>query len=180
MPESLDFVEAFYQETKEKVEKGEGAIPEERHRLLWLGGMPYYDYRLIDWMEQEFGTVIVLDGTNLFPHQKVPLNLADPIHCLAEMLVYSQGGWGLYCDFNEFTIGPLIQKCLEYKIDAAISFVNFGCKQFCGPLDRLLRDEFKKIGVPKLTLDGDINDPRVAPIPQMRAKITDFFQMLQG
>jgi benzoyl-CoA reductase/2-hydroxyglutaryl-CoA dehydratase subunit BcrC/BadD/HgdB len=180
MPESLNFVESFYQETKGKVEKGEGVVPKEQYRLLWLGGMPYFDYRLIDWMEQEFGAVIVLDGTNILPYKKVSLNLTDPLYCLAEMQVYSQGGWGLYCDFNEYTIGPIIQQCLEYKVNAAISFVNFGCKQFCGPLDRLLRDELKKISIPMLTLDGDINDPRVVPVPQMRDKISQFFLMLQG
>ncbi|MBI2877942.1 MAG: 2-hydroxyacyl-CoA dehydratase, partial [Candidatus Tectomicrobia bacterium] len=89
MPQTVEFVRAFYQETAEKARRGEGAIPQERHRILWLGGMPYYDYRLIDWMEEEFGAVIVADGLNIWPHEKVLLDPSDPLGTLARIMVYS-------------------------------------------------------------------------------------------
>ncbi len=179
-PQLLEFVRTFYEETAEKVQKGKGAIPEERYRILWLGGMPYYDYRLIDWMEEEFGAVMVADGLNIFPHEKVPFDTSDPLAGLARLMNRGRGGWALYSDYNDKSAEAIVKKCQEYKVDAAINFVNFGCKQFCGPLDRILREDLRDIGVAKLTLDGDINDPSVVPVPQMRAKVKDFFAMLDA
>lgn len=179
-PQLLEFVQTFYEETAEKVRKGESAIPEERHRLAWFGGMPYYDYRLIDWMEQEFGAVIVADGLNVWPHEKIPFDASDPLGGLARLMNRGRGGWALYSDYNDNTAEAIVKGCQKYKVDAAISFVNFGCKQFCGPMDRILREDLKAVGIAKLTLDGDINDPSVVPVPQMRAKIKEFFAMLDG
>ena len=49
----------------EKVQKGEGAIPEEKVRLAWIANNIDFDLSIYDWLETEYGAVSVACGMSL-------------------------------------------------------------------------------------------------------------------
>ncbi|UCB42965.1 MAG: 2-hydroxyacyl-CoA dehydratase [Dehalococcoidales bacterium] len=51
-----DFIKAYYEEVKERVEKGVAACPNEKLRLMWMAGTPP---SWAKWAEEEYGAVCV-------------------------------------------------------------------------------------------------------------------------
>lgn len=177
LPGTLEYFKAFYQETQEKIARGEGHLSDERHRLIWVGGYPFFFMRVIDWVEEQYGAVVVGEAQNSVKHL-VGGDTSDPL----EFLARKAAGFGIWRVFRDFgTIAPeLVEQAKALKADGAIYFASAGCKQGCG-ITRLLRDTWgEAAGVPTLILDGDILDPRVTSVAQIQAQLQKFFAMLDG
>jgi benzoyl-CoA reductase/2-hydroxyglutaryl-CoA dehydratase subunit BcrC/BadD/HgdB len=67
----------------------------------------------------------------------------------------------------------------DYKMDGAIYFTQIGCKQGCGILRRLKDVLQGEIGVPLLIIDGDVVDPSIMPVEELKTKIEEFFELLE-
>lgn len=101
LPEAVKYLEARYREIKEQVDRREGAGHEERHRIIWYGGIPSFDLTLTDWLEQEYQATIVMNMANYLTGG--PGDTSDPIDYLARKAFWSgmrtygdaaQGGGG--------------------------------------------------------------------------------------
>lgn len=178
LPESIKYLEARYGELKGMVERGEGAVPDERHRITWLYILPYFDISITDWMADKHKAVIVVDLLS-FASDKVKLDPSEPIEFLTKKAY--KGGLikSTYGVFDEHGASrDFVKMCSEYNSDAVIMLAAWGCKQYCG-LSRILKDTVQeKLGLPMLILDADILDPRVVSSSQLKLKLDEFFGLL--
>jgi hypothetical protein len=77
-----DLVKAYYEEVKERVDKGIAAIPNEKLRLMWLAGTPPAWAR---WAEETYGAVCVAAEFSAIPIDSYPRTILnnDPMRTLA-------------------------------------------------------------------------------------------------
>ncbi|MBI1987145.1 MAG: 2-hydroxyacyl-CoA dehydratase [Nitrospinae bacterium] len=176
LPQTTEFFETLYRENQEKVDRGEGVLADERHRIAWFGGYPFFFTRITDWMEENFQTVVVGDGLCLIPNTPVE-DLSDPLECLARKNM-GASYWKItrsFCHVAE-DLGDLSK---EFGIDGAVFFASLGCKQNGGQM-RMFQDVWReKLGIPTLILDGDVMDPRVVSAEQMKVRLREFFPLLE-
>jgi benzoyl-CoA reductase/2-hydroxyglutaryl-CoA dehydratase subunit BcrC/BadD/HgdB len=178
--EAVNYFKARCQELQDRVDKKEGVIPEEKHRIAWLYVLPLFDLGIADWLQKEYKANIVMD-TFSYANPLVQLDTSDPIDYLAKKplkwgFVYQTYGADSVTGFAK-TMGRLAK---EYSADCAIALAHWSCNQYCGTL-KLLRDEIsEQTGIPLLILDGDLLDSRVVSSAQMKNKLTEFFNMIEG
>ena len=55
LPELVDYYKARYEETKKKVERGEGHLDDEKLRVVWAYGVYIPDITVYMWLEQMYG-----------------------------------------------------------------------------------------------------------------------------
>jgi benzoyl-CoA reductase/2-hydroxyglutaryl-CoA dehydratase subunit BcrC/BadD/HgdB len=178
LPDSIRFFQAKYEEVKEMVEKGKGVIPEEKHRLIWWGPAPFHSIQLFDWMAEEYQAVVVADPFNLVKRRRLP-DPSDPLACLAKkMLDFPIWKISSFYDGYRDEILREIQRVKdETGLDGAIFFAPFGCRQ-TSALQRIVRDDLLSLGLPTLTLDGDVTDPRISSFEQMKIPLREFLKIL--
>jgi benzoyl-CoA reductase/2-hydroxyglutaryl-CoA dehydratase subunit BcrC/BadD/HgdB len=176
LPETVETNKALYEETKEMVEKGEGAIPNERHRLIVNGVPPFWNMKFFDWMEEKFGAVVVVDLCNRFKPYQIE-DAADPLETVArKALKYNIKAMTEPCPGYTEESG-LIAK--EAGCDSSIYFAHFGCKLGCGAAHLtadILREE---ADIPTLVMDIDAYDPRVIPEAKMKDVTEEYFATLE-
>lgn len=178
--ESVDYYKARYQELKDKVDRKEGIIPEEKYRLAWLYVLPFFDLKMADWLQDTYKAVIVLDtfGIN---NPEITLDPEDPITFLAKKPLKRRFTYWSFAPSKEAeAVEGLAQMCREFKADAAVLLSHWSCQQWCG-MTQMLRDRITKdVGIPFLTVNGDLLDPRVVSSEDMRSNLTEFFTSVMG
>ena len=176
-PETTEVFRAQHQEVKERVEKGEGAIPNERFRVVTGGVFPFWNMRLFDWMEKEFGAVVVIDFRNRL-HMDSMIDTSDPLACLAHKIMYCFPLGRPQCLPNPEISEEGAEVAKEANCNASIYFTHFGCKITCGG-QRVTTDCLRDIaGITSLIVDVDAYDPRVVSESQIKDKISQYFDML--
>jgi benzoyl-CoA reductase/2-hydroxyglutaryl-CoA dehydratase subunit BcrC/BadD/HgdB len=180
LEDSADFFAAQLREVEERVAKGEGVVPEERFRLTANGAYPFFAMELIDWMQEEYGAVIVADMFNCTPWRPIgdDIETADPVELLAKKWLYFFGMEFFYGPTDE-GLDDVMNEIAEADIDGSIYFTHFGCKQTCG-LQKIYRDKIlEKMGVATIFVDMDISDPKIVSVDQMKGKIHEYMEMLE-
>ena len=174
------FLEAHCAELASRVTNKQGAAAEERYRLAWWVGFPFFELSLFDWMAKEFGATTVQDGFDMATLGTLELigDPKDPVEYVARKnMAYPVT---LLSSQFEDIRPKIVQAAKERQVNASIIFASFTCKQLA-LLTRLLRDCMsEEVGVPTLILDGDYCDKRVVSISQMKGRITEFFNMLDA
>jgi benzoyl-CoA reductase/2-hydroxyglutaryl-CoA dehydratase subunit BcrC/BadD/HgdB len=174
------FLEAHSSELAIRVANKQGVASEERYRLAWWVGFPFFELSLFDWLAKEFGATTVQDGFDMDALGTLELigDPQDPIEYVARKNM----AYPITLLSSQFAqIRPnIIRAAKERQVNASIIFASFTCKQLA-LLTRLLRDTMSQdVGVPTLILDGDYCDKRVVSISQMKDRITEFFSMLEN
>ena len=178
LPETLEFFKAQYEETRDKVERQQGGLPEERLRVAWFGLYPFFDMKLIDWMEDTYKASVAADMMNLLPFEENQLSFSDPWETLAWNRLNFMG---LRCclpyeGFKE----DMINTCREMNLDGFIFFANFGCKQTSNFFMLLRKDLSKELGLPILMITGDPLDPRITSTHQIKSLLDEYFKTLEA
>lgn len=156
--ELVDIQRQFRTELTEARDRlGPDADLEQTHRIGWLHLPPFYDTKLLDYIEIRCQAPIVLEEVNFVAWD--PLDESDPYRSLARKLL---------------TVGFLDQKQRVTGIRAGLALGRFnGCILYnhgfgrCSMSDasfiRHLREEMSQVAVPLLQLDGDCIDPTIDP-----------------
>jgi len=158
-----------------RVKEGRTAGPfEEKHRVLWVHVPPTYDVELFNWMEQQFGAMVVSNSLS-------STAILDPIDTgsLDSMLEgVAWQGLDMTMSLMRFDTQKLIQFSLQaydhYECDCMIITQHVGCNSICGARG-LIRDVCRKRDIPALFIELDYNDDRVLPIELLRTQIEEFF-----
>jgi benzoyl-CoA reductase/2-hydroxyglutaryl-CoA dehydratase subunit BcrC/BadD/HgdB len=174
----LNYFQERYQEVQARVDQKIGSIPDEQHRVAWLYVLPLFDLAIADWMEKEFGAVLVMD-TMCYASPDITLDPSDPIGYLGKKplkhgFLKLTWGDGAVTGFSK-VMAELIK---AYSADIAMMLAHWSCRHYCGTVKMLRDDVTQEAGVPFLIVDGDLLDSRVASPAQMRDKISQFFQTL--
>jgi predicted CoA-substrate-specific enzyme activase len=156
--ELVDIQKQFYQDLLERKNEIEGKVSiEDTHRVLWLHLPPFYDGRLLDYIEVTCNIPIVFEEVNTAGWDK--LDPKDPYRSLAKKLL---------------TVGLLDPHLRVEKIKEALILGKFtGCILYnhmfgrCALSDasfiKHLREELNDALIPLLVLDGDCMDPTIDP-----------------
>ena len=178
--EAIPVFKAVLDSSKRKLKKGEGALPEEKVRALWIYTSIYFDPMLIGWFN-EVGMSILMDLTAWFPMSPIDTSNTDTmIDGLAEeslnfpMTRQMRGAW----DDADGWAEDMVFLAKKLKADCCIFSGNPACKRAWGSL-RLLSDRLKEdVGIPTVTLDADSWDGRITSMPVVKEKIEDFIEAI--
>lgn len=162
-------------DTTERLRRGEGAVPEEKIRAIWYDVGHLWARLTFDWMEKEWGAVVVMD---LQAYQSVSYidtssydtmmrGLADKMfqHCMERLF-----GYALVDNYiNEF-----IRVYQDYKADCAL-VLGHNMDRNRGVWRSFVRQLCRERGIPLLMMDYDSFDPRAAAEGAIRYNIEQFF-----
>jgi benzoyl-CoA reductase/2-hydroxyglutaryl-CoA dehydratase subunit BcrC/BadD/HgdB len=179
----IDFLTELRDELKERVDKGIGAIENERFRVLWSSFTPFFDPTLMSFMQQKYGAVSVADMLSTW---RVDANLEanwmldphDPLGNLAYRTVLAPGN----CQYSSgIDVGAVLSdKSRRFKVDAAIFNNNWGCKTGAG-YGPIIKDELmRRVKVPTLTLHCDVLDHTFISRAEIESQMDSFFEMLEA
>ncbi|MDP6561220.1 MAG: 2-hydroxyacyl-CoA dehydratase family protein, partial [Candidatus Binatia bacterium] len=175
-PGGVEYFKAQRDELREMVTQNKGAVPDEKHRLCWIGGIPGYAMDLYDWMEEKHGVTVVMDMLNY----NIPPDSTyqDPFEYLANKS-FSIGGTRQLVGPIENAVENALRMTEDYRADGMVFFANTGCRQGCATYRTLKDSVQEKYGLPTLILDGDGVDPSVVSVDEMMNKLEGFFEILE-
>ncbi len=169
----VDYYELLLDELKQRVKDGVGALDTERHRLYW-DGMPIWGkLRSLSELFASLNACIVAStycNSWIFDQ----LDPADPFESMA--LAYTE----LFIVRDEAIKERYIQKCSEiYRLDGILfhdaKTCPYNTNSRYGMPERLSR----RLKIPVLTINGDLNDLRCFSEEQTRTNIEAFIEQLE-
>jgi benzoyl-CoA reductase/2-hydroxyglutaryl-CoA dehydratase subunit BcrC/BadD/HgdB len=177
-PVANKFLTLLRDELKKRVKKGIGAAKPERFRYVFDVSCPYFDMGLIQWMQEKWGAVVVVDNIGRFRGTaKWLIDRDDPVGNLAAKQQFIMGSQNYNPGIEHKQM--IVDVCRRAKADAAIFFNNVGCRQeaaMCRILDNSLQ---KELGIPSVVIDCDILDKSFTPREGIEEQLGRFFEMIE-
>lgn len=173
-PEGVAYMERLRDEVAERVRSGQGVVPEERHRLLWLGPSVMYDMALFNFFEELGAVVVKCELDYLYSGlYSGTLDPANPLESMARRQIAH-----LYNGISENRVRVTRRLVEEFQADGVVFYCSWFCRLLGGNQRAIKETLSADYGVPLLIIDGDCVDPRSYTPDQVRDKIEDFVDML--
>ena len=171
-PEGTAGMKALLDDIKDKVAKGETAIPEEKARVIWFHFQVFWDNPLMGFINELGATVPYV----LFDDFRVePVDTSSTERMLRGMarraLQSPMGKVG--CGKVEILLDDMLYAAEQWKGDCIIIGANPGCKWFTGAYG-LIRDACRERGIPLMLYDVDLVDRRVTSAEESRTRVEQF------
>lgn len=168
----LTFVQSMRDEVKERAGKGQGVVEKESYRILWLQTVFQFT-DIWEYLEREFGAVIVMDELTDCARQLGRLEARDPLESLVlNRILHPWAGSA------QHRVERVIQMAREYRVDGCIHFSPWGCRVTSGSA-RMIKDALKnELGLPTLILEGDYIDKRCYSEEEIRTRLEEFIERL--
>jgi benzoyl-CoA reductase/2-hydroxyglutaryl-CoA dehydratase subunit BcrC/BadD/HgdB len=176
--QAVDYMEKLRDDLKERVEKGIGAIENERFRVMWTSFTPFFDPTLQTFMQEKYGAVSVCDMLSHWRGDaKWMLDPDDPLGNLAYRTLLAPGNCQYSSGVDVAT--NLADKARRFKVDAAIFNNNWGCKTGAG-YGTVVKDELMRlVNVPSLILHCDVLDHTFISRAEIEGLMDSFFEMVE-
>ncbi len=185
--EAFDFYKALYDELKQKIERKEGVVSEEKYRLLWGAGLPSW-FALSDFQYfNSKGAVFPVERTyreaEKIERLEIP-KVNDPLEHIAWRYVKYWTHWydrARKRDGSIPEVERLIKYIEEYQIDGVVFHEAFSCRTWhCGIL--LQAEILRKIygEIPILILESDIVDISSYNEADVHHRIDAFIETLEA
>ena len=162
--EGAEYYRLLADELEERGCAGGGEI-----RLMWMHLKPWYAQGIFDALERHGARLVCEEYTHATWEEMDP---RDPFLSLAAKVS------------GHFLVGPaerrarhLARLAREYRVDGAIHYNHWGCRQSCGGA-MLVKRALQEIGVPVLTIDGDCVDEREYQEGQLSTRLEAFLESL--
>ena len=166
----VDFFRSLYHYIKKKVAHGQGYLPRERYRLLWLHHIrPYYKNEIFQILAEREAAVSFEEPNYLWWS---PLDPSQPWDSLSDKILSNVWAGPL-----ERRIAAIWKMVKDYRIDGVIHFSHWGCRQSCGGAG-VIGDWLKDRGVPYIVLPGDGADNDNYSPGQTRTRLEALVEML--
>jgi len=161
-------------EIAQRVERGFGAVPEERHRLLWDNIPIWYDIRnLFKHLAARSACLVADTYTNAWVMDR--FDQRRSLDSLAEAYASIYLNIGTPQRFRQ-----VAELARRFSVDGVVMHSNRSCKPYSfGQLDiqRMIRDE---LGLPCLMIEADMTDSRSYSREQVRARLDAFLETLEA
>jgi benzoyl-CoA reductase/2-hydroxyglutaryl-CoA dehydratase subunit BcrC/BadD/HgdB len=171
--ESIGYYEALLEELKERAAAGIATVTGEKHRLYWEG-MPIWG-KLRSLSEQFSAlnaSVVASTYCNSWIFEK--LDPADPFASMAR--AYTE----LFIVRDEAFKEQYISDCFDfYKFDGILFHDAKTCPNNSNNRYGMPERLMKRLGIPTLTINGDLNDLRCYSEEQARTNIEAFMEQLE-
>ena len=170
--DAVGFYQKLKEEVEERVARGEGAILEERHRLLWDNIAIWYRLFRLFSLFTEAGACFVVDTyTNAW---SVSVDTGDPILGLAR--TYAT----VYINQSLQARAELMSDLVErFHVDGVVMHSNRSCKPYSLGQYEVLEQVSARTGVPGLVLEADMADTRLYAEEPIKNRIQAFLDLLE-
>ena len=108
---------------------------------------------------------------------KWEVDLNKPLESLARR-TYCAPPLGTIDGPIENFINAAVNDARDYKVDAAMWFANFTCRQ--NSAIRIVKDALEKIGIPTFTMGTDTQDPNYITPDEIKERFDGFLEILKG
>ncbi len=170
---AIGYYRHLEKEIAQRVEKGFGAVPEERYRLLWDNIPIWFDIRNLFKHLANRGASLVAD-TYTSAWALEGFDADRSLGSLAEAYARVWLNIGLEPRFNQ-----IAAMAKRFKVAGVVMHSNRSCKPYSfGQLDirRLIRE---KLGLPCLLVEADMTDSRSYSPEQVRARLDAFLETIE-
>ncbi len=175
-PEATDYLETLRQELADMVKNGEGAVSDERFRLMSFFIPPMHLIGFLERISQEYGAVSVTEPFFTYWGEG-RLDPNRPLESVAEKS-YMIPETRMYGPLDDRALKSIVDCAEQYRVDGAIYYADVGCRHTCATI-KLFKDILNEIDVPVLTLDCDVVDPTITSEEEVREKLERFFELLE-
>lgn len=172
-PQTVSFYETMLAEIDDRIERGIGAVREERYRVLW-DNLPIW-YRigpLSRWLAERGVNVVASTYAHAWGELAEMMDGDRPFEAMAH--VY------LHPILNRSTghkLRAIRRMTADFSIDGVILHSDRSCKPYSlGQIDQ--RDRLVDDGLPALLLEADHNDPRSFAEEQATMRLEAFVEMM--
>jgi len=169
--EAVRFYRRLKAEVLERVERGVGAVPGERYRLLWDNIAIWYRlYRFFRFFSREGACFVVDTYTGAW---SADLHPGEPLESLARTYT------GVL--LNQGTLPRarhMAQLARDFGVDGFVMHLNRSCKPYSLPQLEIKRMVQAETGLPGLLFEADHTDSRVYAEGPIRTRIEAFFETL--
>ncbi len=171
--DAVTFYRKLKAEVEERVSRGEGAILEERYRLLWDNIAIWYRLFRLFSLFTDAGACFVVDTyTNAW---SVSVDTDDPILGLARTYSTVYINQSLQARADQMT--DLVER---FGVDGMVFHSNRSCKPYSLGQYELLEEIGRRTGVPGLILEADMCDTRLYADEPVKNRIQAFLDLLAG
>jgi benzoyl-CoA reductase/2-hydroxyglutaryl-CoA dehydratase subunit BcrC/BadD/HgdB len=164
-PEGVEFYRLLAAELKERGCRGGKSV-----RIMWMHLKPFYAQHIFDTLQRHGARLVCEEYTHATWE---PMDPGSPFPSLAAKVS------------SHFLVGPadrraahLAELAEEYRVDGAIHYNHWGCRQSCGGA-YLVKRALQKKGIPTLILDGDCVDDREYQEGQVLTRLEAFLESLK-
>jgi len=175
-PKATYYFKIVRDEMKAMADKGQSPASE-KFRLLTICPPPLHSWKLMDWLQNEKGAVLVgnpLDGR----WQKWEIDPANPLISLSRKVYAEPHGYTMHGPV-ERAVSACVQDALDVKAEGAIFWAALTCPQGCAMI-KPIRDALKeKVDIPTLIVNMDVYDPSLVPESEMKEKLEGFLETLE-
>lgn len=173
------FCKFLRDEAARRVREREGAVPDERIRVILWNPPFLIDRDLFQWMEDAFGAVIVMDMLGYRSYSIIDTSTPES---MLRGLAYDM----MRGPMARHTRGParnyygeLLRLCGEYRADMVLLAAHQGCKNTLA-LSGVLREVFREHQIPLLDVQYDLVDPRVTSPEEIRNQVSHFMETVMA
>jgi len=171
--DAVTFYRKLKAEVEGRVERGEGAILEERYRLLWDNIAIWYQLFRLFSLFTEAGACFVVDTyTNAW---SLSVEDSDPLLGLAR--TYSTVYINQSLQARAELMADLVQR---FGVDGMVLHSNRSCKPYSLGQYELLERVSRQTGVPGLILEADMCDMRLYAEEPIKNRIQAFLDLLEA
>ncbi len=170
--EAVDYYEVLLKELNERVADGVAAIEGEKHRLYW-DGMPVWGK--LSTLSNQFASLQTCIVASTYCNSWIfdQLDPNDPFESMGRAYIE------LFIVRDEKYKEEYMQNCFEkYKFDGMIFHDAKTCPNNSNNRYGLPERISKQLGVPQLTINGDLNDLRCYSEEQAKTNIEAFIEQL--
>ncbi len=179
---TLEFYKGLYDELKERVDNGIGAIDDEKYRLLWGVGLPpWHTMSILDYFI-DFGAVFAAETAYMIPEPFETQFDGDPVEIIARR-AFERNSALQRRGQEAGGVPPLAQAHLEriadYGIDGVVMHITRSCRaSTMGQIlvRNVIRDRHP--GMPVMFMESDIIDLDTYSEEETRNRIDTFMEMV--
>ena len=178
-PQGTAVLKALRDEAKQRAERGQGVVPEEKIRASWFHMHVLWDLFYLNFLQEQYGAVSVIELTSYYAATR-PIDTSSPermIRGLAERYLVSLPMGRQGRGTADIWLDDLLYTAKEWKADCVILASHNGCK-YLKACYGMARDECRKAGIPIMVFDIDMNDPRVVSKEAYHKQVEDFFNLV--
>jgi hypothetical protein len=162
-----DAARTFYEEVRDRVEKGESPCPDERIRLMWVGTGLWFDMGFYTWFQEAYGAAFVWSMYLGIAADGYIRNGEDPLRTLA----------GRFAAFPDMINAPpwasewYAKEAVHNRIDGAVHMATTDRRG-----NYFVNRAIEAAGVPVLQITGDSGDARSWDQEAVQARVAEFIE----
>jgi benzoyl-CoA reductase/2-hydroxyglutaryl-CoA dehydratase subunit BcrC/BadD/HgdB len=174
----VDFLEQLREELQDRVDRGIGAVPDERFRCTCATSLPLLDFGIMAQAERRYGAVNVIDHLQWWREDPDWLiDPDDPVASLAYRVQFGASGllYGTAMDYVE----QLRQAAVQCRADGVICFNSPGCPRAAAD-GRVLEDALEhSLDLPWVAIDCDKLATSPTSFDEVMAQLDAFFESVE-